>query len=346
MRWRKIRRHAFNGSVLDVLATPKTLPASPLKSRPASREKVLPLLGVVLAWLAGAGCKRPESTASQPPDIVAEVGDVAITRSQLLVAWERRAKTHPTNVPPSAVLSELVDDAATYVRARNEGFLDRPEVQTALRQLVVSRYREACLATNATPIEPSESAVRVAYESQTNAMVRPPAFNVAIFLHEVPRRATPEKRREARERVEGWRAEVLRASDPAAAFASLVAERSADKATRYRRGEVGWASMDEFQRRFPAEVATAVRALRPGDTSDVVETPQGLYLVRVLGQRPASVRAFEEAAPQIRHQLREQNRFAREASIRSAARMGIQIRTNATLLASLAASRPPQRRTG
>jgi hypothetical protein len=289
-----------------------------------------------------AGCKRPEALASQPPDIVAEVGDVAITRAQLLVAWERRAKTHPTNVHPSAVLSELVDDAASYVRARNEGFLDRPEVQTALRQLVVSRYREACLATNATSIEPSDDDVRVAYESQTNALVRPPAFNVAIFLHEVPRRATPEKRREARERVEGWRAEILRASDPAAAFASLVAQRSADTATRYRRGEVGWTSTDEFQRRFPVEVVTAAMALRPGDTSEVVETSQGLYLLRLLGQRPASVRTFEEAEPQIRHRLREHNRFAREASVRSAARMGIEIRTNATLLASLAASRPPQ----
>ena len=210
------------------------------------------------------------------------------------------------------------------------------------RSLVVSRYREAILATNTSPIEPTETAVRAAYESQTNSFVRPPALNAAIFFHDVPRRATAEKRQEARERVEGWRKEILAAADQGAAFAAMVTQRSADNATRYRRGEVGWTSSEEFKRRYPPEVGTAAMALRPGETSGVIEATQGFYLVRLLAQRPAEVRPIAEVEPQIRHRLREQNRFAREAFIRSSSRAGIEVRTNALLLASLAAAPAPK----
>ena len=198
-----------------------------------------------------------QTASSIQPEVVAEVGGLPITREQFLLAWERRVRINPTNAHAPAVLSDLVDDAATFVRARDEGFLDRPEMQVALRQLVVSRYREAILSTNTSPIEPTETAVRAAYESQTNAFVRPPALNAAIFFHDVPRRATAEKRQEARERVEGWRKEILGAGDPGAAFAAMVTQRSADNATRYRRGEVGWTSSEEFKRRYPPEVGTA-----------------------------------------------------------------------------------------
>jgi parvulin-like peptidyl-prolyl isomerase len=266
---------------------------------------------------------------------VATVESTPITPAQLLQAWERRQRGVATNLSVAWVLADLVDEASAFEQARRRGFLDRPDVQHAVRQLIVAKYREAQQATNARPIEPSEADARAAYLANTNALVRPLSLNLAILLHEVPRKATPEKRDEARRVVEGWRAQIAAAPDAAAAFAALTAERSADTATRYRRGEVGWAGVDELQRRFPAEVLTAAQDLQPGGLSQPVETPQGFYLVRLLGRRAPEVRPFAEVEPLLRHRLREQNRLTREAEFRAEVRSNLDIRTNLDLLPTL-----------
>jgi parvulin-like peptidyl-prolyl isomerase len=268
-------------------------------------------------------------------DVVAEVGGTPVTQPQLLLAWERRQRAVATNLPAAAVLGDLVDEAAAFTQAQRLGYLDRPDIQGAIRQLVVARYRDSRAVTNPAPIEPAEAEVRAAYAARSNTFVRPASLNLAILRHDLPKRAAPEKREEARRLVDGWRAEIAAAPDPAAAFAALTVQRSADAATRYRRGEVGWAGPDELRRRLPPEVVSAAESIEPGALSAPIETDQGFYLVRLLGRRPPEVRPFEEMEPVLRHRLREQNRQAAEASFRAAVRAGLEIRTNFALLDTL-----------
>jgi hypothetical protein len=201
--------------------------------------------------------------------------------------------------------------------------------------LIVSKFREACQAATNRPIEPADPDVRAAYIARSNSLVRPLSLNLALLFHEVPKKATPDKREDARRQITTWRADIATAPDPAAAFGALTAQRSADTATRYRRGEVGWAGIDDLQRRFPAEVVTAAQTLQPGDLSQPIETPQGFYLVRLLGRRAPEVRPFEEVEPQLRHRLREQNRQTRDTEFRAEVRSNLDIRTNLVLLDGL-----------
>jgi len=108
------------------------------------------------------------------------------------------------------------------------------------------------------------------------------------------------------------------------------------------RGRCGWLTLPELEDRLsPAVVAAAARNLEPGGFSEPLEAPQGFCLVRLLGRREAEVRPFAEVEPILRHRVREEKRQATEAQLRAETRRGLTIRTNLTLLNSLALTNRP-----
>ena len=293
------------------------------------------LLGLVLL-VASCG-KRPPAP---DPEIVARVGDTAITRAQVLQAWERRQRgTAP--LAAATVLADLVDEAAGYAQAQRSGFLDKPDTQIALRQWVATRYREETYRDLAAAPEPSERELREAYAERTNSFVRPPALNLAVILHEVPRTATAEKRAEARQIVAGWRASILASTNASRAFGQTASAHSDDSATRYRRGEIGWLSHAELAARLAPEVVSAAALQESGALSEPLAGPKGFYLVQVLGRRRAEVRPFAEVGPTLRHQLREAKRLTSEAQLRVTLRSGLDIRTNLDVLSALVLTNRP-----
>ncbi len=304
------------------------------------RFRVLGLLLVGAALALPVGCRKSPPEAA--PTWVAMVGTTPIEPAQVLQAWERRQRGVATNLPPSVVLADLVDEAATFEQARRVGFLDRPEMRAAMRQFIATKYREAQQTNNPTSTEPSDRELRELYASRTNSFVRPLALNVAVILHEVPKTATPEKREEARETVARWRAEIVAGPDPAKAFRAMTAQRSADSLTRYRRGEVGWLSLSELSQRLTPEVVTAVTEMEAGAISKPIDGPKGIYLIQLIGRRAAEVRPYAELEPTLRYQLGEAKRRAAEDQFRTAQRRGLEIRTNMALLNSISrTNRPP-----
>lgn len=297
---------------------------------------------LVLALLTGVlcGCRRQEPAFQ--PGVVAEIGGVPVTQAQLQSAWERRQRGSTTNLPSVSVLSDLVDEAAAYAQAQRSGFMERPEIQNAIRQLIVAKYREAQQATNQASLEPVDRELRAAYVERTNLFVRPASLNVGVIVHEVPRTATPEKREEARQQVARWRQEILASTNVNRAFGQAAGSYSADSTTRYRRGEVGWLSHAELSVRLAPEVVTAASEMKEGSISEPIATPRGFYLIQLLGKRAAEVRPYAEMESTIRYQMREARRLAAETQFRTAIRSGLEIRTNMTLLNSLSlTNRPP-----
>jgi peptidyl-prolyl cis-trans isomerase SurA len=54
------------------------------------------------------------------------------------------------------------------------------------------------------------------------------------------------------------------------------------------------------------ELAGAVTTLKPGDTSDVIETSDNCYILRVQDKRPAHVKSLNEVRADIEKTLRTQ----------------------------------------
>ena len=82
-------------------------------------------------------------------------------------------------------------------------------------------------------------------------------------------------------------------------FAQLATKFSEDEASAKQGGD-----LDYFPKgRMVPEFDAVAFALAPGTVSDLVKTPYGFHIIKVVDKKEASTRSFEEVVPQIQEQL-------------------------------------------
>lgn len=105
---------------------------------------------------------------------------------------------------------------------------------------------------------------------------------------------TVEERLKGRARMDGLLKQLERGTD----FAALVREHSEDAASRSRGGEY-----QVVRGELPFELETEVFRLEPGKTSGVIESAQGLHVVRIVERIPPRRIPLERVEEQIREVL-------------------------------------------
>jgi peptidyl-prolyl cis-trans isomerase SurA len=86
-------------------------------------------------------------------------------------------------------------------------------------------------------------------------------------------------------------------------FATLAEEYSEDPATASSGGDLGLISQSVLMSQTQARLRDAILALRPGQISPVIQTPQGYYLLKLVGIVPAGLRPLSD--PQVRQSIRD-----------------------------------------
>lgn len=120
-------------------------------------------------------------------------------------------------------------------------------------------------------------------------------------------------------------------------FGALAASVSADQATRFRGGELGWMTAAQMEARMdPAVVAAVLRLESPGVVAEPVVAADGIYLLKLMARRPAQLRPFDEVRPQLDHELALNDRRDRDARWSRWAREGVEVRLVPERLARIA----------
>lgn len=292
------------------------------------------LLFVLAAAVASCRQAEPATVTELAPDVVAMVAGRPVTRPALEAELARRGP----GVTKEAALDALVRHEATLAQVRAAGFDRDPATIAAIERLMVARFEERELA-GAEAATVSDEEVRAAYSSDAARYAIPAAVRGGVlFLRSSPRSA-PEKRAAVAGQAERLRNEAQAADG--AAFGRLVREHSEDQATRYLAGDTGWLSVGADDGRWDPAIAEALGALRrPGDCAPVVATATGFYVVRLTGTKPAATRPLTEVGPAIRHQLQQAKREQSIAAFHARMRAGLEIRTNAAVLARIVAPDP------
>jgi peptidyl-prolyl cis-trans isomerase SurA len=131
-------------------------------------------------------------------------------------------------------------------------------------------------------VPPTEEEVRAYYEQTRAQQPRRPAtvsFRAILIRPE----ATAAARAVARAEAESTLVELRQGAD----FATAARRLSDDPGSREEGGDLGW-----FRRgRMVAEFEAVAFRLRPGQVSDVVETPFGYHLIQVERIEPAEIKA-------------------------------------------------------
>lgn len=247
--------------------------------------------------------------------LVARVNGDEITNRDLDAVWERvPAKVqadYEKNGGKKIFLQNYVAKHLLVQEAVRSGFAKRvgapAELDAASESMLFDQYVREVIAK---PLL-SEEEMRSLYEQKRSEFVSPEQGRLRIIR--VLKKDTPEIAREtiSKAMVEIFAARTALASKlgfegllPAlAAKFSEVARRVSDDPSAESGGDLGWIALHTVD----PKIAEAVRTMKPGTVSGILETKDAFQLILVEEHRAAGVDSFETALPAIREYLLARN---------------------------------------
>jgi peptidyl-prolyl cis-trans isomerase SurA len=193
---------------------------------------------------------------------------------------------------------------AEFRRALERDGVDFERFRAELRQqILLSRLREREVDDR---VQVSETEIDAYLEEYKASLASAVEYDVAHILVRVPEQARPEQVEQARARAARVREEARAGAD----FARLAASHS-DAGDALQGGALGWRAPG----RLPELFAEALRDMQPGAVSELLRSPAGFHLVKLLGRRGAG-----DAAPvtqtRARHILVKSNEVVSEEDAR------------------------------
>jgi peptidyl-prolyl cis-trans isomerase SurA len=182
----------------------------------------------------------------------------------------------------NALLEALARDRLTYEAWR----------ETMRDQLVVGSMRSANVDQL---VHVAPGAVRAHYEAHPDDYQRPAKVKLRMVVLGKPSAGEVAR---VRQEAEALCRRAREGEDMA------VLARAHSEGTHARDGgDWGWIEPAQALRR---ELARAIAALATGAVSDVIETPEQFYILKVEARREASVAPFEDVQPEIERRMRRE----------------------------------------
>jgi peptidyl-prolyl cis-trans isomerase C len=280
---------------------------------------------------------KPQMETAHPekfPEVVAKVNGTPIGKTELLTFVETvRDQMHiPQGDLPIAmyrdVLDEMVKLELLYQSSRANNLLATPEevdktlsdlkeqyasedafdAQLKSESISLDSLKEI-LAKNisiqklvegvmAKKVVVTEDAKRQFYAENETEMEQPEHLKLRHILVRVPEKATEDQREQARQKIEGLRAQI---TEQGADFATLARENSDDPGSRNQGGE-----LTLMQGQAAPQFEEAAFQLQPGEISGIVQTSFGYHIIQLLERIPARTLPYEEVQERIEQYLRRE----------------------------------------
>jgi peptidyl-prolyl cis-trans isomerase C len=187
------------------------------------------------------------------------------------------------------------EDAAAFMK--EAGLTEKDLADQVRRSIVVRRFVDAEVAPG---VAVSDAQARSWYDAHPEAVTRPEAVRISQIVVRVPQGASAAARATAREKIEAVMKE-LRAGKDFGEMARLHSEGPEAK----RNGDSGWVWSGGGA--LP-QVERAALALKPGETSDIIESRRGFHIIKATDRRPAGPAPFEETRERIIANLKDEQR--------------------------------------
>ncbi|MBA2078235.1 SurA N-terminal domain-containing protein [Rhodanobacter sp. PCA2] len=186
----------------------------------------------------------------------------------------------PKPQPADATVTDA--QIETYYKEHLADYMN-PE-QVALQYVEVNG---AALVPDAAP---SDADLMKRYENEKQRFVQPEQREVSHILVNVPANATPEQQKAAMAKADKIAAEATPEN-----FAKLAAQDSDDLGSRRQGGDLGWLQKGVTNAAFD----TAMFALKKGEISKPVLTPDGYDIIWLRDTRSGEAKSFAEVRSQL-----------------------------------------------
>ena len=263
---------------------------------------MLPRIALIgLAALAVVGCgKKPTSSGTS----VAKGDGFTISSDDSKGRLDEQSPfvraRYNTLEKKKEFLDNLIRFEVLAREAEKQGFRNDPDVQQTLRKIMVQKLVQKNFSDPASGASVPDAEVQKFYDEHPTDYHRPKRVRAAMVAFNAAQ-GTPDRAKKlalAKKALAAEQAAEKDRKDPAA-FAKLVNEYSEDAATKAGAGDLGLKTAEELEKAYSKELAQAVMALKQGETSGLVETPQGLYILHGTMVQEEMNRTLEQAKPQI-----------------------------------------------
>lgn len=245
-------------------------------------------------------------------DVIARVGDQEIKAAQVTpyldnLSESDRAALLKNPAALSQAVRTLILQQILLKEAIATGWDKTPEVAEQLDRLRQGAIAETYLQSIAKVPEgyPSEDDIKTVYEARKPDLQVPTQIRLAQIFIAVPKDAPKDAQDKAKARIDEV-AKAVKAGD----FAAVAREKSEERETASRGGEVGWLAETQIQ----PEIRSKVTSQSKGSVTDPLRLSDGWYVVKVLEVKEAHTATLDEVKDQLIKLLRtERARANREA---------------------------------
>ncbi|MFZ4773792.1 MAG: peptidylprolyl isomerase [Terrimicrobiaceae bacterium] len=271
---------------------------------PAPAARILSFIFLALAL------SRPPAHAAD--QVIARVGEGDIKAAQVKPYLDNLSDADRESLAKNpAALSQavrtLILQQILFKEALAVGWDKTPAVADQLDRLRQGAIAETYLQSIAKVPEgfPSDEEVKTVYEARKNDLQVPRQIRLAQIYIAAPADAAKDAQDKAKARIDEI-SKAARSGD----FAALAREKSEERETASRGGEVGWLAESQIQ----PEIRSKVASLSKGAVTEPVRLADGWYVVKVLETKDAHTASLEEVKDQLVRALRsDRARANREA---------------------------------
>ncbi|MGE5840431.1 MAG: peptidylprolyl isomerase [Deltaproteobacteria bacterium] len=241
--------------------------------------------------------------------VLAKIGDREIRMSDLdrIIGYydqERQALIQKNPQQKLALLRRLVQGTVLSDAARKSGFDKDPSIKEQIdfimNDFLATEYvRKEVLSR----ITVTEEDMKLYYQAHQEEFRTPESVKASHVLIRVNPGASDDEKKKAREKAEAALKRIKDGED----FAKVASEVSEDPGSKTKGGDLGFFSKGRMVKPFE----DAAFALKPGQLSDVVESPFGFHVIKVEDKKEAAIEPYDAVKDKVREKVTADMRKAK-----------------------------------
>ncbi len=266
---------------------------------------------LLIALCASIAACSPQGGSKKKGPVIARGSGITITADEFKARLDEQSPfiraRYSTLERKKEFLDNLVRFEVLAREAQKQGLQNDPDVQNTIKKIMVQKLVQKNFQDASGAPEIPEPELQKYYDDHKDDYVRAKKVRVAAVVLSAPA-GSPDRAKKlatARKALAKLKAEEKKNT---LAFAQIVTEFSEDPASKSMSGDMQFRTHDEFEKSYSKPLADAAFALKPGETSGVVETPQGFYILKYTGEQPEVNRTFDQVKPQIASRLQRERK--------------------------------------
>jgi peptidyl-prolyl cis-trans isomerase C len=259
---------------------------------------------IVAALAALAACGSQGTKKSGPA--VATGNGITITADEFKARLDEQSpfirSRYSTLERKKEFLDNLVRFEVLAKEAERQGLAKDADVQMTLKKIMVQKLVQKSFQDADGAKDVPDADVAKYYEEHKADYLRPKRVRLSAIVLSAPE-GSPDRAKKAKVAKEALAKVKADEKKNPLAFQQAVTQYSDDAASKPLGGDLQFKSEEELTKAYSKDVAAAALALKVGDTSGVLETPQGFLILKATGLQEELNRTVEQVKPQIATKL-------------------------------------------